>query len=124
MASIPAFAWRSSPCSIFPYASEARVETVESRNWPTSIWRSASARSSIVGSRPSSANPLTCLHLLSVDLRERSPLLEPRALALGGVQRRHREVRGGADLVGDGSDPVDELLQPCPSRYRLAALEV
>src|SRR6478672_9600453 len=125
MASIAAFAWASSRCSSLPKASEARVETVERRNWPTSSCRSSSARSSTVGSRgASSANPLTRADLLAVDLDERRTLVVSRPLALGRVLGRHAEVRCRADLVRDGRDPLQQLLDPRTGRYRLAALEV
>src|SRR5205823_2453186 len=98
-------------------------EMLESRNCPTSIWRIASTRSSIVGSC-SSANAFPCAHLLSVDLREGRALRVPRALPLGGVPLGDREERGGADLLGDRGHPLDELLEAGARGDGLAALEV
>src|SRR6476659_5093228 len=68
----------------------------------------AAASGSSDGVVSSSANALTCLNLLGVDLLEARALLPARALALGGVRGRHVEERRGADLVGDGRDPLDQ----------------
>src|SRR5579862_5841042 len=108
------------------------VETVESRNWPTSIWRIASTTSARLGSGPtgsSSANALSQLdlpgpHLLGVDLAQRGALAEPLLLALGRVPLGEPEVAGGPRLLGDRRDPLEQLLEPRPRRHGLAAVEV
>src|SRR5688572_12851536 len=86
---------------------------------------SASRSSSSVGSCGSSATDrLGRPHLLGVDLRERRTVLEALDLALRRVLLRDREVRRGADLLGGGQHPFDELLEALPRRDRLAAGEV
>src|SRR5256884_1595494 len=77
---------------------------------------------------PSTASPTYPLPRLADELREdipvRTELRDPLVLPLGGVRRRHREVRRRTDLVGDGEHPFDQRLDPRASRDDLAALEV
>ena len=63
-------------------------------------------------------------HLLGVDLLERHSVLEALDLPLCSVPLGHGEVRGGADLLGHGQHPLDELLDPLSRGNRLAALEI
>src|SRR5262245_11189833 len=109
----------SRPASSFAYASELSVAENESRNAPTSSCRTCSASSSGPGPA-SSANELARPDLLGVDLPQRRPLGPARELPLGRVRRRDGEERRGADLLGDGQDPLDELLEPRPRREGLA----
>src|SRR5215212_5870159 len=71
-----------------------------------------------------SANPLTRLDLLRVDLLERRSVLVAGDLPLGRVLLGHAEERRGADLVRDRRDPFEQLLDPRAGGDRLTALEV
>ena len=70
--------------------------------------------SSVGGVSSSSANALTCLHLLGVDLLERRALLPARALPLGGVRGGNAEERRGADLLGDRRAPTRSAARSAP----------
>src|SRR3954468_15586747 len=83
-----------------------------------------SASMSTSGSWSSATDRLSATHLLSVDLLEARPLLDPCDLPLGGVRIRDREERRGTDPPRQGRDPVEEILEPLPRRHRLAPLEV
>src|SRR6476646_4502921 len=80
--------------------------------------------SNIAFSVSSSADSLTGSSFRCVDLLERRPILPPGALPLGRVGRRHGEEGCRAGLLGEGCYPLDQLLDPCPCRHGLAALEV
>src|SRR5438552_11756445 len=95
------------------------------------IWmpRIASISSSTDGSALrslcfSSANALSCPHLLGVNLLQRRALVEAGALALRGILLRDGEEGRRADLVRHRGDPLEQLLDARPRRHRLAAVEV
>src|SRR5919108_3093691 len=92
-----------------------------------------SLRSSSASSRASrswssalnSASDRDDLHdLLRIDLLERLPRLEPGDLPLGGAYRRHRQVRGRAELLRDGQHPLDQLLEDGTRGADLSRVEV
>src|SRR5580765_317683 len=72
----------------------------------------------------SSADSLTCDPLHGVDLLQRRPILPPRLLPLGRVRRRDVQKGGGACLLRDRVDPLDQRLDPRPGGNGLAAVEV
>src|SRR5437764_1834015 len=113
-ASIARFAWARSPFSSLANARLAIVEAIETRNGSTSKLPSCSASSSGVGS---ATDRLRLLHLLSVDLLDRRPVLEPRDLPLGGVPLRQLQVRRDPDLVRDRRHPLEELRDPLARRH-------
>src|SRR5262249_14676419 len=88
----------------------------------TSSWSCAIASCSL-GSC-SSANARLGSHLLGVDLLERRALLVPGDLPLRRVRRRHAEIAGRAELLGEGKHPLDQLLELRPRRSRLEPVEV
>src|SRR5579862_2683852 len=63
-------------------------------------------------------------HLLRVDLLPGPAFVDARDLALGGVVLGDREIRRGADLLRDGRNPFDEVLESRPCRDRLPPVEV
>src|SRR5262245_65133973 len=63
-------------------------------------------------------------HELGEDVAVRAELREPRVLPLGRILLGQTEEGGGADLVRDRRDPLEQRLQPRPCRHLFAALEV
>ena len=59
-------------------------------------------------------------HLLGVDLAQRRALLEPRELAFS-AEFAAGTASGHAELLGDGRDPLDELLERGARRPHVAA---
>src|SRR3954447_9361258 len=102
------------------------VDAADRTNWSTlklasCCWSSSS--SSGVGVS-SATDPLPRLHLLGIDLLQARSFVAAGDLPLRSVPLGHGEERGGADLVGDRCDPLEELLDPGTRRDRLTALEV
>src|SRR5688572_7341876 len=62
--------------------------------------------------------------LVRVDLPEGRAALVARDLALGRVLARDGEERGGAELLGDGLNPLRELREPLLRRAHTAGVEV
>src|SRR6266516_5112048 len=60
-------------------------------------------------------------HELGEDIAMRAELHDSLVLPLGGVRRRHGEVRRRTDLLGDGKHPFDQRLDARVSRDDLAA---
>src|SRR5207253_9873776 len=89
----------------------------------SSSWNSCISSSS---ERPwsSATHGLLRSHQLGEHVTVRAELLQASVLALGGVRRRHREVRTRAHLGRRGRDPLQKLLDPRPGGNRLTALEV
>src|ERR687888_130095 len=63
-------------------------------------------------------------HLASIDGLDALARLAERDLALRRVALRDSEIWGKAELVGDGRDPLEQLLDPLPRREHFAPLQV
>src|SRR5918996_5659734 len=63
-------------------------------------------------------------HLASIDGLETLAGLAEGDLALRRVAFRDGEIRGNAELVGDGRDPPEQLLEPLSRREHLTPFQV
>src|SRR5712692_4646210 len=88
---------------------------------PTLSLRSSSTTCCAVGS---AGDSLTGPYLFGEDLLHRCALFVACDLPLRGVSLGDREPGRGAELVGHGLHPFDELLEAGPGGDRFAALEI
>src|SRR4051812_33170918 len=119
-ASIASRAWSrsrsSSPSRRYP--SEETVKTAWTRTSETlSFFSSPSSCASSSASlgccaSSSATDHVARLDLLGVDVLQRPALLDARDLPLGGVRRRHRELK--PELVSDHCDPLRHPLELGP----------
>src|SRR5262245_14571880 len=97
--------------SSFAYPSWATVGRIESSRSDTFSCRMCSSSSSGERSPSSATDDFLGTYLLRVDLLERRAVLEARDLALGRVRGGHGQGLRGAELLGDGPHPLDQLLE-------------
>ena len=125
MHSIASLAWGRSRASgeTRRKPSDAVAETACTMTSATPTLSSASRSSSSDGSPLSPTD-----RLRRAPARRRSPraTFRPRSARSAALQRsaRARRGTGGADLLGHGQHPLDELLDPLSRGNRLAALEI